>query len=123
MTTVVQENWQQANKHYLQAHLERIKNLLRQSDGLKDTIAEGPTSLAENGLSSSVHDMPAALDMLCEWFHLSTFERDIVLFCAGIELDTEFASLCASAHGNPLWNYPTFSLALSLFPTAHWSAL
>jgi hypothetical protein len=31
--------------------------------------------------------------------------------------------LCASIHGETVRNYPTFSLALSLFPEAHWSAL
>ncbi|HZU03600.1 MAG TPA: hypothetical protein VFA10_28295, partial [Ktedonobacteraceae bacterium] len=108
MTTVVLENWQQANKRYLQAHLERIKNLLKPSDGRKETDAEGPIALAETELPTGVHDAPAALDMLCKWFHLSAFERDILLLCAGIELDWEIASLCADAQGNPLWNYPTF---------------
>jgi hypothetical protein len=123
MMTVVLETWQQANKQYLQTHLGRIKNLLKQPDGIKGTSAEGPATLAETELPDSTHDGPAALDMLCEWFHLSAFERDILLLCVGIELDREFASLCAAAQGNPLWNYPTFSLALSLFPSAHWSAL
>lgn len=123
MTTVTLENWQQANKHYLQTHLERIKGLLQQSDGIKETIAEGPAALAEAELPDGVHEEPSVLDMLCEWFHLSAFERDILLLCAGIELDREFSSLCATVQGNPLWNYPTFNLALSLFSYAHWSAL
>ena len=35
----------------------------------------------------------------------------------------EYPLLCASVQGEPVRNYPTFSLALSLFPEAHWSAL
>jgi hypothetical protein len=123
MTAVVQKSWQQANKYYLQTHLERIKDLLKQPDDINETIAEGAAALAEAEQPDSIHDGAATLDMLCEWFHLSAFERDILLLCAGIELDREFASLCAARQGNPLWNYPTFSLALSLFPSAHWLAL
>ena len=66
---------------------------------------------------------PAALDVLCEMFHLSPFERDVTLMCAGMELDASFPSLCAAASGDPGRNYPTLSLALTVFPEPHWSAL
>jgi hypothetical protein len=66
---------------------------------------------------------PPALDVLCAAFDLSPFERDILLLCAGVELDSSFAGLCAAAHGDPRRPYPTFSLALSALPDAHWSAL
>ncbi|HEV2471787.1 MAG TPA: ATP-binding protein, partial [Chthonomonadales bacterium] len=66
---------------------------------------------------------PPALERLCTIFNLSPFERAILLLCAGIELDAAFARLCAAAQGDPLRTYPTFSLALAIFPEAHWSAL
>ncbi len=66
---------------------------------------------------------PLALDTLCEMFHLSRFERDILLLCAAIELDSSFGPLCAAAHGDAHLNYPTFSLALAALPDAVWSAL
>lgn len=69
------------------------------------------------------HETPSALDALCEWFQLSPFERAILLLCVGMELDREFALLCAAVHGDPALNYPTFSLALARFSDAHWSAL
>src|SRR5207253_10555399 len=47
----------------------------------------------------------------------------ILVLCAGMELDSSLADLCAAAHGVPSRNYPTFSLALAAFPPAHWSAL
>ncbi|HLY97274.1 MAG TPA: ATP-binding protein, partial [Sideroxyarcus sp.] len=53
----------------------------------------------------------------------SPFERDLLLLCAGMELDTTFAPLCASAQGNQQRAYPTFSLALAALPDPHWSAL
>jgi hypothetical protein len=66
---------------------------------------------------------PAALDHLCDAFSLSPFERDLLLLCAGVELDGNFHSLCASAHGDARRNYATFSLALAVLPEAHWNAL
>jgi AAA+ superfamily predicted ATPase len=56
-------------------------------------------------------------------FELSPFERSLLLLCAGMELDGTFASLCASAQGDPRQTYPTFSLALAALPEAHWSAV
>ena len=66
---------------------------------------------------------PPALDTLCALFDLSPFERDVLLLCAGMELDSAFAGLCAAAQGDPQRAYPTFSLALAALPDAHWSAL
>lgn len=68
-------------------------------------------------------DAPMALDRLCAAFGLSAFERDVLLLCAGAELDARFAPLCASAHGDARRAHPTFALALAALPGAHWSAL
>ncbi len=64
-----------------------------------------------------------ALDGLCHAFGLSPFERAVILLCAGIELDSAIAQLCAAAQGDPMWSYPTFSLALAALPGAHLDAL
>jgi hypothetical protein len=64
-----------------------------------------------------------ALDQLRFIFRLSPFERDLLVLCAGIELDSSFPSLCAAAQGDPHRGYPTLSLALGALPEAHWSAL
>ena len=66
-------------------------------------------------------DLPAPLDALCGLFGLSPFERDVLLLCAGVELDGAFAALVADAqNGTPV---VTFSLAMAALPGAHWSAL
>jgi len=67
--------------------------------------------------------MPPALEMLCVAFGLSPFERDMLLMCAGMELNSSFASLCAAAQGNSMQTYPTFSLALAALAEPHWGAL
>jgi hypothetical protein len=66
---------------------------------------------------------PFALERICSIFSLSSFERMLLLLCAGMELDSSFASLCAVAQGDDRRAYPTFSLALAALPGAHWSAL
>lgn len=66
---------------------------------------------------------PTTLEVLCSTFGLSSFERAIVLLCAGVELDPKISGLCAAAQGNPARSYPTFSLAMAALPDPHWSAL
>jgi AAA+ superfamily predicted ATPase len=66
---------------------------------------------------------PPAIESLCKIFGLTSFERSTLLLCAGVELKTEFADLCARAHQDPNSSYPTFGLALAALPAAHWSAL
>ncbi|WP_218082118.1 ATP-binding protein [Anthocerotibacter panamensis] len=79
-------------------------------------ISEVPTP-------EQVHNQPfVALEHLCETFNLSAFERDVLLLCAGMELHTYFRTLCAVAQDNSL-PYPTFHLAISLFPNFSKSAL
>ncbi len=58
---------------------------------------------------------PPALETLSTALGLSRFEREVLLLCAGVELEAELAGLC---HGRP-----TFSLALSTLAEPHWSAL
>jgi hypothetical protein len=65
---------------------------------------------------------PAALDRLCTLFHLSPFERDLLLLCVAVELDPSFAELCSQLQSNTKLQFPTFHLALSVLPQPHWSA-
>src|SRR6266567_4068729 len=56
-------------------------------------------------------------------FGLSPFEGDVLLLCAGFELEDRFAKICADIHLNSEQMWPTFGLAFSALPSAHWSAL
>lgn len=64
-----------------------------------------------------------ALEKLCTIFRLSDFERSVLTLCASSELDSQVSQLCAKAQGNPASAYPTFGLALAVFPGGHWSAV
>nr|WSZ20983.1 ATP-binding protein [Streptomyces canus] len=65
----------------------------------------------------------APLDALTACFSLTSFERDLVLLTAAIELEPTTAARCAAACGDPERAFPTFSLALAALADPHWSAL
>lgn len=109
-------SWSQANQAYLLAHLARVRHhLARHNEQVTEDGLIAPARMA--------HEQPAALDTLCQVLTLSPFERDILLLCAGVELEADFALLCATLQGNPQRDFPTFALALAALPEAHWSAI
>ncbi|HEV3166192.1 MAG TPA: ATP-binding protein [Isosphaeraceae bacterium] len=68
-------------------------------------------------------DDPPALIELTYRLGLKTFERDLLLLCVALELDTRIAGLCARAQDDPARTYPTFALALTLFEERFWEVL
>jgi hypothetical protein len=66
---------------------------------------------------------PSALAMLGERLGLSPFEKNVLLLCAAMELDTRIAALCARAHDDTNKPFPTFALALALFEEPAWDFL
>jgi hypothetical protein len=63
---------------------------------------------------------PPALVVLGQRLALSDFERETLLLCVAMELDTSIAGLCARAQGDAARPYPTFALALTLFDHPAW---
>lgn len=123
MSVATAHTWHEANQRYLTAALGVVRAALQRYAPHGDAHPE--TTAAAGTLEEAAQHLPApaALDQLCETFGLSVFERDVLLLCAGMELDASFAPLCAAAHGDPQRTYPTFGLALAALPEAHWSAL
>ncbi|HEY0172921.1 MAG TPA: ATP-binding protein [Pyrinomonadaceae bacterium] len=126
-------DWHEANQRYLRAALAVVRELLEQHAAAGRGAGEvgaleeaAPDSAASLALREAARDMPAppALDALCHCFGLTRFERDVLLLCAGVELDSSFAALCEAAQGEGARRAsPTFSLALDALPCAHWNAL
>jgi hypothetical protein len=102
------EPWWEANQRDLVGHLDRVRALL-----------EG-VPVQEGSADAAAADERYALGRLTTAFGLTPFERDIVVLCAGVELDGRFASLLGDLFGV---RQPTFGLALSVLPDAHWSAV
>jgi winged helix domain-containing protein/ATPase family protein associated with various cellular activities (AAA) len=74
--------------------------------------------------AESAMEPPPALVILGDRFGLSPFERNVLLLCAAMEFDTRIPSLCAQAQDDAARRYPTFALALALFPeSATWDSL
>lgn len=95
-------SWHEANQRYLMARVALARERVAgHTQGAAEEVEGAALALPA----------PSALDTLCDAFRLSPFERDILLLCAGMELD------------GAQTDAPTFSLALSALPEAHWSAL
>src|SRR5258708_36579303 len=113
------DTWLEANREHLMGAIGRLRAMLEYKLAPHQDNPPSPSESTAAAFSGA----PPALDTLCATFGLSLFERDLLLLCAGIELDSKFASLCATAQGDAARAYPTFSLALAALPEAHWSAL
>ncbi len=108
-------DWTEANQRYLVAEFARLKARLAGEDS---TAAKAAIDELR-----AILPAPSAIDRLVDRFGLSDFERDVLLLCAGVEMDSGLASLCADAQGNPQRTQVTFSLALAVLEEPHWSAL
>ena len=71
----------------------------------------------------AVEQEPPALLTLAQRLGLSTFEKDVLLLCVAMELDTGTAGLCAQAQHDSGRPFPTFALALALFEDPAWDAM
>jgi hypothetical protein len=120
-------NWTEANQHYLMSQLDVVRGALEGRTAVEPAAGASASCPLPAGESAQGVTRPStpppALETLCQLFGLSSFERAVLLMCAGIELDCKFAGVCANANGDPRRDYPTFSLALGALPQAHWSAL
>lgn len=130
--------WSEYNQRYLTSALAQVRGALEQHAARVRQADEAHALLIEHsaggaieragaptgeGYSQNANRAPAALELLVAAFGLSPFEREILLLCAGMELDATFAGLCAQAQGDGERAYPTFGLALSALTEPHWSAL
>lgn len=130
MTSISSEKWLKTNKEYLLAEINVIKaKLLSYQSSCADTKPsfenEQDLRTAECELESIENDLTinTRLSSLVEIFQLSPFEKNILLLGIGIELDSSVRKLITNIQGNSGLQLPTFSLALSMFSDAHWSAL
>ncbi|MEW2051956.1 hypothetical protein AB0916_41860, partial [Streptomyces sp. NPDC005476] len=108
--------WESANRDHLIAELGMIRLLLRPDS------TDADRREAEEALALARHTLigESALDRMARGFQLSAFERALLLLVVGPELVAAVADELMTACGSAR---PTFGVALSLLPGAHWSAL
>jgi hypothetical protein len=93
-------------------------------DRVYATLIAGNTEVVGRALASRTRlDRPCGAQQLEILFGLSAFERDVVLLCAGAELQTRFQPAFAAVHGDPRTTWPTFGLTMSALGGSDWSAL
>jgi ATP-dependent 26S proteasome regulatory subunit len=128
------EQWQESNSRQMGAALAELRQRLERYIQQQSSTPSGPFSLepkpqpeaSENSGGEPAppsEELPSALTILGDRLGLSDFEKNILLLCAAMELDTRIAALCARAQDDPGKPFPTFALALALFDEASWDAL
>ncbi|MDH5178856.1 MAG: ATP-binding protein [Gammaproteobacteria bacterium] len=138
MTTQSIQSWYEDNQRYLSLALEEIRLFLtaKASSGAESLHFHQVEGAAANRIDQQTlaqlkqeqaeilarMQAPPALENLVRVFNLSKFERDILLLCAGMELDGDFAALCGNRQEGRLYAYPCFGLAMSILPNAVWDA-
>ncbi|MGC1300562.1 MAG: ATP-binding protein [Alloacidobacterium sp.] len=125
MNQTANRTWEEANQAYLLAALSEISTTLARFLAYPDEAAsenEQPDMKALEDLRATMSRAPT-LETLSTTFSLTSFERKILLMCAGLEFESRFRTLFAAAAPDQRHSLPTFSLALAAFDDAHWSAL
>jgi AAA+ superfamily predicted ATPase len=112
-------DWATRNQQWLAAQLVALR--LRIARQLGDIAGDEPAPPV------SADDFEPALDALTKLFGLSPFERDVVLLCAGVELDSALRRFVdeamAQAPGAVTSAQPTLNFAMQVLAEPHWDAL
>jgi hypothetical protein len=147
----VSGNWPDANHDYLAAALHWLRLVLRRhaeaatppgpavvatsrraskylaltpGAGSHPAVTDGQITAARQAWTAAGADEPVpALVELTARLGLSSFEQQVLLLCAAMELDPAIPGLCALAHRDERKPWPTFALALELFDDPSWEAL
>jgi hypothetical protein len=110
-------DWNELNHRHLTAALEELRRRIDPASVIDTETSTSPEMLLEQ------MPIPPALETLRKMFGLSSFERDVLLLCAGVELDGGFAAAVARYGGSSRAIRPTFGMAMALLESPHWSAL
>ena len=130
-------SWIDANQRLMVAEFGRLKQRLGAEEddetiasalesahaAIQRLIGDGETTASPLESARAAMQAPAAIDHLSHSFALSAFERDVLLLCAGVEMDAQLAAQCEIAAGEPRRQGTTFGLALAVLEAPHWSAL
>jgi ATP-dependent 26S proteasome regulatory subunit len=129
MSSIETNTWSILNQQYITGLIRLMKMQLEwysrnQENGATykpaDKNIEERTELEKFAVKMPA---PPAIERLVKIFDLSAFERDLLIICAGMELDAGFAQLVASIQGEQSFFQPSFGLALAALPGAYWSAV
>jgi hypothetical protein len=117
----------EAHRRHLAAAVAVVRARLERLAARRSGAADDDTGLAAAEAACTEAAAACAgtprLDAFVRLFRLRPFEHDLLLLCAGAELDPGWGALCAAAAGEPRRPYPCFALACEALADADWSAL
>lgn len=113
--------WAEQNQAYLIAEFACLRYRFSAS-AQKDTAQTAELEMHAAELRVRMYP-PLAIDLLSNIFALTSFERQLLLLCAGVEMDSKLAEKCAEAQGHPQKTYVTFGLAMACLADPNWVAL
>lgn len=124
----IEFDWFSENREYLIACVQHAKSLLaRLSSSSSSQTSEGPSPADTKEVGKApvwTRGKPLpALETLAETFHLSKFEKGILILCVAAEIDNEVPMLCSRLYNSSNVKFPTFDIALRAFPDADWEAI
>jgi len=102
---------QSGDQNVLAAGLARIRVRLEAEDSAQD---DAPFFDTARG---------SALGRMIERLGLTAFETDLLLLCAGVEMDPRIAELVAGLRGQGGGAEASFAIALAVLDAPHWNAL
>jgi hypothetical protein len=102
-------DWVAHNQRMLMAAVRRVRGAIERHGGGDAEPAGEPPDLTGTALGAVV-----------QAFGLTHFERDVLVLCAGVELDSAMAPACAAAQDDAARAYPTFGLALAALAERLW---
>ncbi|MHC4177778.1 MAG: ATP-binding protein, partial [Planctomycetota bacterium] len=143
-----QDRWQEQNQQYLTAAVKWVRLKLMRlvyehapragaerrgclffwrkpvSKPSPKRVSEKETRRAgKEAADAEQYDPPPAMIILSRHLGLSRFERQVLLLCVAMEMDTRIAPLCAAVQDHSAQDCPTFALAMALFDDPAWDAL
>ncbi len=127
MDVSIKNTWLKKNQEQLLLSLNKLrpllKNHIKNSSSIEGfTNENSDNSESGNDKNHEVKDF-FPFEFLSQSFGLTDFEKDILLMCAGVELDAGFAQLVEKAQKAAGYSGITFGFMLTIHPKAHWSAL
>ncbi|PTR34027.1 ATPase family protein associated with various cellular activities (AAA) [Luteibacter sp. OK325] len=126
--------WLAANDQYLVTALAGLRDRLQRAASQAESggsggggqalqPAESIGSPGKDGGADGAEASVPALVLLAQRLGLTDFERELLLLCVGMELDTRMPALCAQAQHDASKPWPTFALAFVVLDQPAWDAL
>jgi predicted nucleic acid-binding protein len=113
MTSVCTRSWAEQNH----------AALLREFAALRVRLGDESVEDYDSSPDDETWERPSAIDALVSAVGLSVFEREVLLLCAGMEMEPALAEQCARLTGRPQRTAVNFGLAMAVLSESHWAAL